>query len=74
MRAFGFALVVIGIVVIWLSVQGKMGAAFSALITGQVPTTSSSAGSSGSAPPNPGSPTSAGQGTGYAPGAWGPTN
>lgn len=74
MRAFGFALVVIGIVVIWLSVQGKLGAAFSALITGQATTTSSSTSSSNSVPPDPGSPTSASQGTGYAPGEWGPTN
>lgn len=41
MRAIGFALVLIGIVAIYLSVKGKLGAAFSALLTGNVPDTSS---------------------------------
>jgi hypothetical protein len=41
MRAIGFALVLIGGVVIFLSVQGKLGSAVSAFITGKVPSNTS---------------------------------
>lgn len=37
MRAIGFALVLIGLVTIYLAVKGKIGDAISALITGNVP-------------------------------------
>lgn len=42
MRAIGFALVLIGVVTIYLAWKGKMGDAFTALATGKAPSTSNS--------------------------------
>lgn len=44
MRAIGFALVLIGIVTIYLAIKGKVGDAFTALLTGQVPSDTNQAG------------------------------
>lgn len=46
MRAIGFALVLIGGMVIYLATKGKINTAFTALITGKVPSTTTTSTSS----------------------------
>lgn len=60
MRTIGFVLVLLGIVIIYLATQGKIGAALSAFITGKAPDNQNSDNANVQLPQRPTDPASGG--------------